>query len=157
MTSPTGPFYRRGVTRFVFAPAVADLSAPTRSEISAGTVMAGITAVSGFQITRSFVDTPDLDSDFTSNVPGERKADNSSLTFKDKRNSESQDIRDALAMDTEGVMIYMPYGDIPGDRCECWPVTSGGPNDNVSLDGFATFQVAFATPDVPVQDAVIPA
>jgi hypothetical protein len=76
--------------------------------------MKGVTAVSGFQIKRSFVDTPDLDSDFTSNILGERKADNSSLTFKDKRNSESQDIRDALTDGTEGFMIYMPYGDIPG-------------------------------------------
>jgi hypothetical protein len=157
MTAPTGPFFRRGVTKFVFCPAVAVLAAPSRSEINAGTEMKGVTAVSGFQIKRSFVDTPDLDSDFTSNILGERKADNSSLTFKDKRDSESQDIRDALTDGTEGFMIYMPYGDIAGQRCETWPATSGGVNDVVSLDGFATFMADFATPEPPEQSAVVPA
>ena len=156
MTSPTGPFFRRGVTKFVFCPTVTDLAAPTRAEITAGTVLTGITGVNGFQIKRSFVDTPDLDDDFTSNIPGEKKAGESSLTFKDKR-AASSTIRDILEEGTTGVMIYMPYGDVPAERCECWPVTSSGVNDHIDMSSFAAFEVGFATPDPPEQNAVIPA
>lgn len=156
MTAPTGPFFRRGVTRFVFCPIVTNLAVPTRAQITAGTVLRGITNVSGFAITRSFVDTPDLDDDFTSNIPGERKAGESVLTFKDKR-AANESIRDILAEGTAGVMIYMPYGDIPTERCECWPVVSGGVNDQIDLSSFANFQVSFGTPEPPEQNAVIPA
>lgn len=153
----TGPFFRRGVTKFVACPSVADLSAPTRAEITAGTVLTGVTAISGFQITNSPIDTPDLDSPFTSNVPGEDKAGTSSLTFKDKHNAESQGIRDVLAKGTNQTIVYMPYGDIPGDRCECWPTTSTGVNDVIDMTKNAEFLAGFATPDVPNQNAVIPA
>lgn len=157
MTAPTGPFFRRGVTKFVACPSVANLSAPTRAEITAGTVLTGVTAISGFQITNSPVDTPDLDSRFTSNVPGEDKAGTSSLTFKDKRDAESQAIRTALAKDTQMVIVYMPYGDIAAERCECWPATSTGVNDVVDMTKAAEFLVGFAIPQPPVQNAAIPA
>ena len=156
--APTGPFFRRGVTKYVACPIVNDLAAPTREEIAGGTPMTGVTNVSGFAITRSFLDTPDLDSDFTSNIPGERKAGESALTFKDKR-AASKAIRDALSADTGTgfTMVYMPYGDVPGERCECWPVVSGGVNDQVDMNTFAQYQVGFATPEPPEQAAVIPA
>lgn len=152
----TGPFFRRGVTRFVFCPSVANAAAPTRAEITAGTVLTGITAVSGFQIARSFVDTPTLDSSYTSNVPGERKAGNSMLTFRDDQ-SASQSIRTALAEGTSGTMVYMPYGDVPNTRCETWPVISAGVNDVVDMTKAAEFEVSFATPTAPTQNATVPA
>lgn len=153
----TGPFFRRGVTKFVACPVVANLAAPTRAEITAGTVLTGVSAISGFQITNTPIDTPDLDSVYTSNVPGEDKAGTSSLTFKDKHNAESAAIRDVLAKGAGLTIIYMPYGDIAGDRCESWPVTSTGVNDVIDLTKNAEFLVGFATPDVPEQNAVIPA
>jgi hypothetical protein len=156
MTLPTGPYFVRGVSQFVFCPAVADLTAPTRTELTAGTVLTGITNVSGFQIKRSFVDTPDLDSDFTSNIAGERKADSSSLTFKDKR-SASAAIRTALAEGTSGIMVFEPWGDIVGAPCECWPVTSGGVNRVVDMGSYAQFTADFATPEPPEQNGVLPA
>src|ERR671926_803362 len=158
MTAPvaTGPYFRRGTTKFRFAPTIANLKAPTRAEITAGVAMRNITGVSGFAITRSFIGTPTLDSDFTSNIPGERSAGESSLTFRDDRDAATAAIRTALPEGTTGYMIYMPEGDVPGRRCEVWPVTSGGVNDQVSLDGFASFQISFATPNPPEQAAVIP-
>lgn len=156
MPAPSGPFFRRGVSKFVACPAVASPAAPTRSEINAGTVLTGITAISGFSITNSPVDTPDLDSRFTSNVPGEDKAGTCSLTFKDKSNTESSDIRAALAKDTTMVIVYMPYGDNAGARCETWPATSTGVNDVVDMSKEAEFMVTFAIPSPPEQSAVVP-
>ena len=153
----TTTFFRRGVTKFIACPAVADLAAPTRAELTAGTVLTGITAINGFQISNSPVDTPDLDSRFTSNVPGEDKAGSSSLTFKDKNNSESTSIRAALAKNTSMVIVYMPYGDVPTKRCESWPATSTGVNDVIDMTKEAEFMVGFAIPTPPEQNGVIPA
>ena len=157
MPAATGPFFRKGVTKFIACPSVANPAAPTRAEITAGTVLTGITAISGFQITNSPVDTGDLDSRFVSNVPGEDKAGSSSLTFKDKRNTESTSIRAALAKDTNLVIIYMPYGDIPTQRCETWPATSTGVNDKIDMSAAASYEVGFSIPSPPTQNAVIPA
>jgi hypothetical protein len=153
----TGPFYRKGVTKFIACPAVANLAAPTRAELTAGTVLTGITGISGFQIANSPVDTPTLDSQFTSNVPGEDKAGSCSLNFEDKRNSESTSIRAALAKGTNMTIVYMPYGDVPTQRCEAWPATSTGVNDVVDMTKAAEYQVGFAIPSPPQQNAVIPA
>jgi hypothetical protein len=155
MTAPTGPFFRRGVTRFVACPSVLNPAAPTRAEIDAGTVLTNIVGIGGFQVARSFIDTPDLDSDFTGNVAGERKAGDSSLTFKDVRGDTTN--RDVLAEGNDLVMIYMPYGDVPGERCETWPVTSSGVNDQIDLSTYAQFMVGFSVPEPPEQNAIIPA
>lgn len=152
----TGPFFRRGVTKLIACPVIATPAAPSRSELTAGTVLTGITAISGLSITNSPVDTPDLDSSFTSNIPGEDKAGSTSLTFKDKRNSESTSIRTALAKATSLYLVYMPYGDVPTQRCEVWTVTSTGVNDVVDMSKFAEFQVGFGVTAPPVQNAVIP-
>lgn len=155
MTMPTGPYFVRGVTKFVACPAVANLGAPTRAEINAGTPLTNIVGIGGFNITRSFIPAPDLDSDFTGNVSGERTAGDSSLTFKDVRGDTAN--RDVLEADTSLVLIKFPYGDYPGERCECWPVISGGVNDQTDMASYGQFQVTFSTPEPPEQNAVIPA
>lgn len=155
MTAPTGPFYVRGVTKFIAAPSVANLAAPTRAEINAGVHLTNIVGVSGFQITQSFVDTPDLDSNFTGNVAGEEKPGDSTLTFKDVRGDTTN--RDALAKGTSLVIIKMPYGDYAGERCESWPVIVGGVNDQTDMGSYGQFVVSFSIPEPPEQNAVIPA
>lgn len=155
MTAPTGPYFVRGVTQFIACPTVANLKAPTRAEIAAGTPLKNIVGVGGFNVTRAFVPTPDLDSSFTGNVAGEKTAGDSSLTFKDVRGDTAN--RDVLAEDTELVLVKMDYGDYPGERCECWPVISGGVNQQVDLSSYGQFQVTFSTPEPPEQNAVIPA
>ncbi|HEY1180248.1 MAG TPA: hypothetical protein VGF17_29170, partial [Phytomonospora sp.] len=103
--------FRRGTTVFYACPAIAaPLTGPTRAELTAGTKLAGIAAIGGFSISNSPVATPDLDSRFTTSVPGEDTAADSSLTFwDDDTDTES---RDVLAKDTSLFIVYMPYGDV---------------------------------------------
>jgi hypothetical protein len=151
-----GKFYRRGTTRFYALPAVANPAVgPTRPELTAGTWLRRIATVGGFSISNSPVPTPDLDARFTTSVPGEDTAENPSLTFWDDPQDTTN--RDVLAKDTDLYIVYMPYGDVPGERCEVWDVRSTGVNDQIDLAAAGQFQVGFSVNEVPNQNAIIPA
>jgi hypothetical protein len=159
-------YFRRNKEKIVFAPAVANLAAPSRVEISAGTILnqpndtafAGIQGMTGFAFSNNPIATPDAGSDFDKQIPGIDTMDNSSMTIYDDDASATK--RTALAKGTAGVIIRMPYGDTVGKRCECWPVRSAGVNDDVDIAGSgsaATFVVGFAIENKPNQNAVVPA
>lgn len=150
-------FFRRGLSVIKFVPAVADLAAPTETELTAGTdLTARIAAISGFQFANTPIDTPDLASTFNAQIPGEDAAGDSSLTLYDSDDA-VDDIRTALEKGTAGVLVFMPYGNVAGKRCESWPATSTGYNDQWSMDATAAQAMcAFAITDPPVQTAVIP-
>ena len=161
-----GRFFRRGVTKFRFCPAVAGtvvvdgetiIGSPTRAELTAGIDLSGdIADIAGWTLTNSPIATPNLADRFTPQIPGEDTAGDSSLTFYDRDDSET--IRDALLKGTDGFMVVMPYGDVPTKRCAVYPVTSGGVNDEFSTgNDAARFVVGFSITGVPNQDAVIPA
>lgn len=150
-------FFRRGVTKFSFATAIADPSAPTRAELDGATAISPeISEITGFQFTNAPISTPDLDDNFTSQIEGEDTADNSTLMFYDQDNSTT--IRDVLAKGTEGYILILPYGDIAAKRMETWPVKSLGVNDDFSMGADAAkYSVPFAITARPTQDAVVPA
>lgn len=157
MTAPVAPkggFFIRSVTRFYACPSVANLKAPTRAEITAGVRLTKIVGISGFSASRSFLPVATLDSDYTGSVAGELTSGDCSLTFQDIRGDNTN--RTVLADDVSLVLVKMDYGDIPGERCECWPVTSGGVNQQVDLASYGQYKVDFST-EAPEKNAVIPA
>lgn len=154
-------FFRRGTSEAVFAPAVADPTAPTRTEITNGTPLTNeIADVNGFELSNDNIGTPDLSDTFTGQIDGEDTVSDSSLTFYDDEagGGAPGDIRAALAKGTQGFIILMPYGDVAGRRAEVWPVKSNGVNDEWSLGNDpARFVIGFAVQSRPTQNATIPA
>lgn len=156
-------FVRRGTEKWVFAPAVASLAAPTRTEITAGTILtapggtAQLAATSGFTGETSQVPFPAMSSLFTPSLPGEQTVGTPSLTFYDDTTATA--IRTALADGATGFIIRMPYGDVPTRRCSVWPIIVGGTNDGdaTTANEPATFTVSLGITDVPQKTAVIPA
>lgn len=149
-------FFRRGVSKIIFLPAVAGAS-PTRAEITAGTdLSASITGLSGFQFNNKRIDTPVLSSSFTPQIDGPDETGDSSLTMLDDDTVST--IRTVLAKGTSGFLAMFPYGDVPTKRMEKWPVKSSGVNDEWSLGNDpARYQVDFAITSQPTQTATIPA
>lgn len=93
---------------------------------------------------------------FTPQIPGEDTTADSSLTLDDDNASTAT--RTALAKDTAGFLLLMPYGDVPTKRCEVWPVTVTGLNDQHTTDNTPARTVAgFVVTAVPQQNGVIPA
>lgn len=149
-------FFRRGVSKVYFLPAVANKAAPTAPEIAAGTDLTGSVAdIGGFTYTNSPIDTPDMASTYTTTIPGEDTTDTPSLTFYDDNASTA--IRTALAKGVTGYLLRVPYGTGTGKRGEVWPVTSTGVNDEWSAGNDpARFQAQFAVTAVPTLAAVLP-
>jgi hypothetical protein len=149
-------FFRRGVSKIKFAPAIAGAS-PTRAEITAGVDLSVDTAViNGFQLSNTPIATPDLSTSFDSQIAGSDTTAASSLTFYDQDNSAT--IRTAVAKNTTGYILLFPYGDVVGKRVEKWPVVSTGVNDEWDMGAAAArFQVGFSITAVPVQNGTTPA
>lgn len=148
-------FFRRGVSRIYFLPAVAGTS-PTGGEISAGTELtAWVGGITGFQLSNSPIPVPDLATIFTSQITGEDTVTDSALTIND--DDTSTVVRTALAKGTSGFIYLMPYGNGSGKRGEKWPIKVTGYNDEWVLDNVnAKAMVGFAITAVPVQNAVNP-
>lgn len=153
-------FFRRGISKIYFLPAVADVTgviSPTRAEITAGQDLSpGVSEIAGFQLNNSPIPTPNLAEIFTSQIEGEDTTADSSLTFND--DDTDDDIRTAVAKGTSGFILLLPYGDVPTKRCEVWPVRSTGVNDEWTTGNDpARFAVGFAVTATPEQNGVIPA
>lgn len=149
-------FFRRGISKIKFAPAVAGAS-PTRAEITAGTDLSpSVSGIAGFALNNAPIETPNLADRFTTRIPGPDAVAASTLTFNDDDTSTA--IRTALANGTTGFILLFPYGDVAGKRVEVWPVTSTGVNDEWNMGNDpARFTVEFAVTGVPNQGGVTPA
>jgi hypothetical protein len=86
-------FMRRGTTLFYFLQKIAsDDNIPTRAELgatNATNLSDTISDVEGWSLENTPIDTPDMGSTFATTIPGEDKADNSSLTFYEDKVSDT--------------------------------------------------------------------
>lgn len=145
-------------TRFYFLTAVSNKAAPTRSELNAGTDLSGeVQEVEGWLTSSDQVETPDLDSRFTSKIPGRITAEDSTITFY--ADSTGADARSLLPRDTAGFVIILDGGDVPGSTMDVFPVkvSSVGKSRSVEGSDAATVAIAFSITSEPAEDVTVPA
>jgi hypothetical protein len=154
-------FTRRGTTKFFFLKKIAakDLI-PTRTELVEpnGTDLSpAISDIEGFAVENTPIDTPDLATEFTGNIPGEDKADNSSLTFYEDKVDDA--LETLLAKGVEGFVVILRKGDVPGSKSmDVFPVRVGSRSSTYTTAAEpAKFKVSFNVTGKPVQDAAVPA
>ena len=118
-----------GKVAVVFAPAVADIAAPTTTEITAGEVLHDFLTMDGFTIDFSMadIDTTALSSTFNSMLPGRLEL-TTETTFKDQGRTVAP--WTTFADNVEGFLIVrrnVPATDAfaDGDAVECYPVQAG--------------------------------
>ncbi|MFE9923269.1 hypothetical protein ACFYQA_17290 [Streptomyces sp. NPDC005774] len=159
MATPINPatrYYRRGTTKVLWLPAIANKAAPTRPEINAGTALEGETgAMAGWQTTSATVPTPALGSRFTPTVGGEITAADSSLTFWADKGG--QDVRTLLPREARGFVVWMDEGDVPGQTCDVYPAQVTSQAKVRELDGAAQIMAQFSITSEPSENAPIPA
>lgn len=151
-------FWRRGVSKVRFLPAVAAGSLiPTRPEITAGTDLSpSIAEINGWEFQNNAIPIPNLADTFTGSIPGEDTVSDSSLTLYDDDNSST--MRTLVAKGTNGFLFWMPYGDVPTKRGETWPVRSAMVSDEKSIgNDAARFVAGFAVTAAPNTNVTIPA
>ena len=152
-------FYRKGTMKIFFVPTIAAASLiPTRAEITAGTDYTKATAaLDGWSIENSPIDTPDMASTFTSKIPGDDAAPDSSLTFYE--DDLVDDVETDLAKGTTGFVVMMSKGDIPsGKGMDVFPVMVSSNSKPYTADNEpAKIQVQFVITDRPLQNGTVPA
>ncbi|MFC8008655.1 phage tail tube protein [Streptomyces cinereoruber] len=152
-------FSRRGKTKILFATTLASTAyIPTRSELSGATKLTkSIAAVDGFALENQPIDTPDLESTFTSKIEGEDQAADSTLTFYEDRTDDT--LETALAKGTTGFIIILRKGDIPGSNSmDVYPVTVASKSSTITVDNeSAKWMAKFVITDTPALDVAVPA
>ncbi|MFF4504835.1 hypothetical protein [Streptomyces sp. NPDC001401] len=154
-------FMRRGVTKFFFLQTIADPgNVPIRTELSganATDLSGAISDIAGWSLANSPIDTPDMGSTLTTSIPGEDKADSSSLTFYEDQVTDT--IETLLKKGVVGFVVIMRKGDVPASKSmDVFPVrvASRAPAYSAGNDP-AKFTVTFAISGKPTLDAAIPA
>ena len=155
LTSSTR-YFRPGTTKIYWVVSITTYTAPTRSELNAGTDLSGeVGEISGFSVTSDFIDTPDLGNRYVSKIPGRINTEDSSLNFY--ASSTGNDIRNTLVRDSSGYVVIMDAGDVATTgRMDIYPVTVAAVSKLRGLEDPAMIQASFAVTRVPAEDKVIP-
>lgn len=149
-------YYRRGTTKVLWVPVMADINTPTRSELDAGTELSGETgAMAGWSTTSAVISTPALSSRFTPNIPGEITAADSSLTFYASKDGD--DVRTLLVREANGFVVWMDEGDVPTQTMDIFPVQVTSQAKIRDLDNAAQIMAQFAITSEPAENVDIPA
>lgn len=145
-------------TKIYFCATISDKTAPTRSELNAGTDLTReVNAVSGWMTSSDQVETPDMDTKFTSKIPGRISADDSSITFY--CDVTGADARALLPRDTTGFIVFLDGGDVTGSLMDVFPVSVSSLGKARSVEGkdAATVEIQFSITSEPAEDVEIPA
>jgi hypothetical protein len=152
-------FSRKGRAKILFLPTIAATTyLPVRSELTGATKLTKrVAEVEGFALENQEIETPDLESTFTSKIPGDDSAADSSLTFYE--DDADNTLEEALAKGTTGFIVILRQGDVPASKTmDIWPVRVASKSPAITVDNeSAKFTVRFSITDTPVLDAAVPA
>lgn len=161
MTTPVAQkrFIRRGVAKFFYLKAVANPTVgPTRTELDAGIdITSWIAGISGFAVTATSVDTPDMGSRYASKIPGNIESGDSSFTVYD--DIDSEEVETTFPMGDRGFVYIMRKGDKPATpTSDLFPTEVASRTPNMTTDLSAASSVVNLTiTGLPWLDLDIPA
>lgn len=161
MTAPAiGPVDRyvaAGITQVYWVGTIAVAAAPTRLELDAGWDLSGEVADPGGWIgSPNFVATTGLTSGWETSKPGRRRPEGTSLTLYADRAGD--DIRSLLAKGSEGYIVVLHGGDVPGRLMDVWPVEVAALSQAPTIGNDPAQVVAeFAVPAEPALGVTVPA
>lgn len=154
--NPADRYFDVGTTRVIWCTTIANIAAPTRSELNAGIDLSPeVAEFEGFSVTAEEIETPDMQSLFAGKIGGKTSVDDSSLTFYASR--DGNDVRQILPISTEGYVVWMDGGDIAGHSMDVYPVRVRSTPKQRSTSDAARIQVQFSVTRVPQENLAIPA
>lgn len=142
-------FFQPGIVEVYWLPAVANPSAPTRAEITAGTKLTPeLDDWTGWSYSTNFIETKDASSRISPKLAARVSLDDSSMTFNGSQ--DGQDIRQVLTLDDTGYVLICDGGDVTGYPAELFPATVGAVVPVRSLDSSAFMvRIDFGVTNVP--------
>ncbi len=144
------------VTKCLWVVSIANISAPTRTELNLGKDLSrDVADISGWMVSGQKVDTPDLNSRFVSGIPGLINADDSSITYY--LGEYGADVRSLMPRNTIGNIVWMDGGDVTGRLMDVFPVQvlSVGKERQIGATP-ARLTIQYTITAVPAEDVAIP-
>lgn len=161
----TNRYFPVGTRRYYYGTTIADISAPTRSELDAMTDLTGEIvdqSIKGFEVTTATVDVPDAGDDFTGQIDGRSKADSSSIGIY--LSEDTDDARTLFVAKDNGFVVIFPEGDhdpvvAPSHtyKCEVWPVRVLSTPISKDMGNGGQMNVNFAITKRPALNVPVPA
>ncbi|MFF2650437.1 hypothetical protein [Streptomyces sp. NPDC058045] len=150
-------FLRRGISKILWLKDLGDPKYPSRREITKAFALTdAVSDIEGWALENDPIETPDMGSTFNSSIPGNDKAENSSLTFYEDRFSDA--IEQQLPKGEKGYVVLLRKGDLPGSRSvDVFPVQVATRAATYSTGNEAAkFKVDFTIIDEPSLDRPVP-
>ena len=150
-------YFARGRTKIYACPTVANINAPTRIEMTAGTDLSPeVAAIAGWLVTSAQIDTPDLGTVFTSTIPGSTSIGDSSVDMY--ADDTGVDVRGVLTRGSTWVILILYGGDNTGAKMDVFRTRIRSVGKPVSVgDDAGIVQVSFSITATPAENIAVPA
>ncbi len=150
-------FFQPGITVTRFCPAIADITDPTRAELTAGTIFTRhVRGQEGFTVSSAQLETPDMASRFVSKIGGMISAEDSSLSCYASRDG-LLDIRTVFERDDVGFIVMQYGGDIATYPMDVFPVTVTAVPPESSMEAAFGVKIQFSITSEPATNVPTPA
>lgn len=146
------------IAKTYWLPACANVNAPSRAEMNAGTDLTReIADAAGWEVSAERQPVPDLGSKFTARISGRINPGDSQLSFWADQQT-TGDIRALLTRGLQGFIMIMLGGDVAGQKADVYPVEVSAISKPLQVGGEpARIMVDFSIRRLPGEDVTIPA
>lgn len=153
--SASDRFIPEGATAFYWVVTMASYLAPSRAELNAGTNLTPEVASSGnWGIVSNAIDTPDLATTFTSQIPGKVTIDGSTLNMYADDNQ--ADARTLMPRNAVGFIVKFPGGDITGRKMTIFPVKVGSAAEPTAFGAPTELNFTYYVTKIPAENVTVP-
>ena len=153
--SASDRFIPEGVTSFYWVVNIASYTSPSRLELNAGTNLTPEISSSGnWGIVSNAIDTPDLATTFTSQIPGKITIDGSTLNMYSDDNQ--ADARTLMPRNAVGYIVKFPGGDVTGRRMTVFPCKVGSAAEPTSFGNPTELNFSFYVTRIPSENILVP-
>lgn len=153
--SASDRFIPEGATDFYWVVTMASYLSPTRAELNAGTRLTPEVAECGnWAIISGAIDTPDLATTFTSQIPGKITVDGSTISMYSDDNQ--ADARTLMPRNAVGYIVKFPGGDITGRKMTIFPVKVGSAAEPTAFGNPTVLQFSYYVTKIPAENVTVP-
>jgi hypothetical protein len=148
-------FIPEGTTDYYWVVTMANYLSPTRAELNAGTRLTPEVSSSGnWGIVSGAIDTPDLATTFTSQIPGKITVDGSTLNMYSDDNQ--ADARTLMPRNAVGYIVKFPGGDVTGRKMTIFPVKVGSAAEPTSFGNPTELNFSYYVTRIPAENVTVP-
>jgi hypothetical protein len=153
--SASSRFIPEGATDYYWVLSFINYLSPTRGELNAGTRLTPEVAESGnWAIISNAIDTPDLATTFTSQIPGKISVDGSTLNMYSDDNQ--ADARTLMPRNAVGYIVKFPGGDVTGRKMTVFPVKVGSAAEPTEFGNPTVLQFSYYVTKIPAENVTVP-